>query len=89
MRMWKQRGGNNDEGGMRMGGGRGQGNDEGRGGMTTTTEHTTSPQPHEQLLVGWAMGGMTMMPMTAPWTTAMSHCSWGGRGVLMRYGCVR
>ena len=28
-------------------------------GTTMTTEHTTRPQPHEQLLVGWAVGGLT------------------------------
>ena len=79
-RMGKQQGGDEDAGRARMGERRGV------AGMMMMTEHTTRPQPHEQLLMGWAVGGMMMMPTTAPWTTAMSHCSWGGRGVLMRYG---
>ena len=63
---------------------------EGReGGMSMTKEHTTHPQPNKQLLVGWTTGGMTMRPMTAPWTTTMSHCSWGGKGCYVRYRCMR
>ena len=68
--------GDNDNGGKR----RGDDNDEG-------THHP--PQPHEQLLVGWTAGGMTMRPTTAPRTTATSHCSWGGKGCYVRYGCAR
>jgi hypothetical protein len=29
--------------------------------MTRTTESTTHLQPHEQLLVGWIVGGTTML----------------------------
>ena len=47
-----------------------------------TEQHTTCPQPHKQLLVGWVVGGTTMgrgdettdqhCHITAP------PCSWGG-----------
>ena len=80
MQMGEQQGGNK-EGGTRMRGGEWQQ----VGAMMTTTEHTTQLQPHEQLLIGWATGGMMMTPMTAPWTTTTSHCLWDGKG----YGCTR
>ena len=93
MRMGEQRGHGNKEGEMMMRGDDGgrvrMGERQGVGGMMMAIEYTTIPQPHKQLLVRWAAGGITMTPMTAPWTTTTSHCSWGGRGVLVRYGCVR
>ena len=57
--------------------------------MMMMKEHTTCPQPYEQLLMGWTAGGMTMRPMTAPWTTTMSHCLWGEKGCYVRFGCTR
>jgi hypothetical protein len=59
--------------------------------------HTTRPQAHEQLLVGWIAGGMTTTTrrsqpqqakptMTAPPTAATSICSWGGQGCYVRMG---
>ena len=36
-------------------------------------------------------GGVMMAPMTAPMTTAMSHCLWGGKGcyvVTMHVACT-
>jgi hypothetical protein len=48
-------------------------------------KHTTHPQPHEQLLVGWIVDGPTIT-MTegdggdATTTTAASPCLQGGRG---------
>jgi len=36
--------------------------------MTTTKkQHTTHTQPHEPLLVGWIVHGMTTMMMTDDW----------------------
>ena len=31
------------------------------GTITMKEQHTTRPKPHEQLLMGWIMGGMMMM----------------------------